>query len=207
MHINRNDSRRTGRPNDQIEWKGRLYIPFHNAPLAGGLFLPTAGDSIDEFLALPSKLEYRLRSRWNGVLPGGLAAARIQGDSMNGLGSDNPIVILRSYNPKFSPQTLDPTGQYLIRGVFLATIADEDVSLVNTETLRVYAEREESIRPSAGQAHRVLRMRPDNNLHIPDQAQPGNAEASPLRTDGIPPAVSSKHRAGGFPKDRRRPPA
>jgi hypothetical protein len=83
------------------------------------------------------------------------------------LGSDNPIVLLRSYNPKFSPQTLDPTGQYRIRGVFLETVADGDVSLVHTETLRVYTEQEESISPSAGQALRVLRMRPDDNLQIP----------------------------------------
>jgi len=55
--------------------------------------------------------------------------------------SDSPIFTLRSYNPKFSPQKLDPNGRYRVRGIFLSSVADEDVSLIDTERLRVMRER------------------------------------------------------------------
>ncbi len=98
MRFNQNNSRKKTCANNQIYCKGRLHIPFHKAPVAGGLFLPTTEDSIDEFLVLPSRLEYRLRSRWSGILPEGLAAARIQGDSMNDLGIFHGKIIIFRYS-------------------------------------------------------------------------------------------------------------
>jgi hypothetical protein len=46
------------RTNDQISWKGCLYIPFHRVPIAGGPFLSTSADSIDQHLELPPEQEF-----------------------------------------------------------------------------------------------------------------------------------------------------
>jgi hypothetical protein len=188
------------RGNNQIYKDGCLYIPFHRVPIAAGLFLPTAADSIDQHLELPAEHEFR-HGIWERGVNGistpypGLHAARVKGNSMiersvlhgdvvilqrseldyieNGrivaierlgdqegmgswslkllrieppgarrnefgdeIGSDNPMVILRSYNRKIKPWQLDPSLQYRIRGVFRRSIRAEEVRLIDSEMLR-----------------------------------------------------------------------
>jgi hypothetical protein len=52
------------------------------------------------------------------------------------IGSENPVIILRSYNRRISPWQLNPSGQYRIRGVFRRSIRAGDVRLVDSEMLR-----------------------------------------------------------------------
>jgi hypothetical protein len=194
------------RTNDQISWKGCLYIPFHRVPIAGGPFLSTSADSIDQHLELPPVQEFHqgVTDRYvDGVrLPRrGLSAARLQGNSMIGrnildrdviifqcsdfnyvengkivviekhgdeegmgawslkrlvieppsssrnkqrdeIDSGNPTVILRSYNRKVRPWSLDPSGQYRIRGVLRRSIRPDDVRLVDSEMLQAVTDEE-----------------------------------------------------------------
>jgi hypothetical protein len=222
MHVHSN--RKAGRPmardsrsekpgssagtptNDQISWKGCLYIPFHRVPIAGGPFLSTSADFIDQHLELPPEQEFHqgITDRYvDGVrLPRrGLSAARLQGNSMIGrnifdrdviifqcsdfnyvengkivviekhgdeegmgawslkrlvieppsssrneqgdeIDSGNPTVILRSYNQKVRPWSLDPSGQYRIRGVLRRSIRPDDVRLVDSEMLQAVTDGE-----------------------------------------------------------------
>jgi hypothetical protein len=77
------------RTNDQISWKGCLYIPFHRVPIAGGTFLSTSADCIDRHLELPPEQDFHqgVTDRYvDGIrLPRrGLSAALVQGNSMIG---------------------------------------------------------------------------------------------------------------------------
>lgn len=58
---------------------GRLYVPFHNIPVAAGPFLPPSIDSIEQHLELPPENEFShgVRGRYRY-----LSAAEVCGDSM-----------------------------------------------------------------------------------------------------------------------------
>jgi hypothetical protein len=197
---------RGARTNDQISWKGCLYIPFHRVPIAGGPFLSTSADCIDHHLELPPEQEFHqaVTDRYvDGVrLPSrGLSAARLQGNSMIGrkildrdfiisqcsdfdyvengkivvieklgdeegmgarslkrlvikppsssqnkqreeIDSGTPTVVLRSYNRKVRPWSLDPSGQYRVRGVLRRSIRPDDVRLVDSEMLQAVTDEE-----------------------------------------------------------------
>jgi Peptidase S24-like len=69
---------------DLIHWNDCLYIPLHSVPIAGGIFLPTSADSIDQHLELPPGHDGNRDLNVNGVKipPRGLQAARLKGNSM-----------------------------------------------------------------------------------------------------------------------------
>jgi hypothetical protein len=71
----------------RIDFQGRSYIAFHSAPLAGGVFLPTSGDVIEQYLELPREQDFfgNIRDHYiDGVRTPrpGLFAARLSGNSM-----------------------------------------------------------------------------------------------------------------------------
>jgi hypothetical protein len=81
---------------------GNLYVPFHSAPLAGGVFLPSGADSLDEHLELPPEARFcqgiwdYLRNGARGHRPG-LRAARVHGNSMIEWGIfDGDFIIFQS---------------------------------------------------------------------------------------------------------------
>src|SRR5258708_34338978 len=74
-------------PDTSYYCNGGRYVPFHSVPLAGGIFLSTSADSIDQYLELPPESEFRLgiSDRYEGgvrMLRQRLSAARVRGNSM-----------------------------------------------------------------------------------------------------------------------------
>jgi hypothetical protein len=57
--------------------------------------------------------------------------------------SGNPTVILRSYNKEIRPWSLDPSGQYRIRGVLLRSIRADDVRFVESEMVHALTREKE----------------------------------------------------------------
>jgi hypothetical protein len=77
-----------GTNDDRVYFRnGRLYVRFHSAPLAAGIFLPSSTNSSDQHLELPPEYEFRIgfRDRYvDGIRThrSGVFAARIRGNSM-----------------------------------------------------------------------------------------------------------------------------
>jgi Peptidase S24-like len=56
---------------------------------------------------------------------------------------DDPVVVLRSYNPRISPSQLDPSGQYRLHGIFRRSMRPYEATLVDSDLIRQLATREE----------------------------------------------------------------
>ncbi|MDZ4800139.1 MAG: hypothetical protein SGI92_18435 [Bryobacteraceae bacterium] len=55
---------------------------------------------------------------------------------------DDPVVVLRSYNPHVSPARLDPDGRYRVHGIFLRSLRGQDVSFVDANAIRRFVSGE-----------------------------------------------------------------
>jgi hypothetical protein len=49
---------------------------------------------------------------------------------------DDPVVVLRSYNPRIGPARLDPDGRYRVHGVFLRSLRAHDANFVDSDVIR-----------------------------------------------------------------------
>ena len=52
---------------------------------------------------------------------------------------DDPVVVLRSYNPRVSPARLDPDGRYRVHGIFLRSLRGYDLRFVDANVIRSLA--------------------------------------------------------------------
>ncbi len=49
---------------------------------------------------------------------------------------DDPVIVLRSYNPRVSPRQLDPSGRYRVHGIFLRSLRRHDAGFVDSVMIR-----------------------------------------------------------------------
>jgi hypothetical protein len=49
---------------------------------------------------------------------------------------DEPVIVLRSYNPRVSPLRMDPSGQYRVRGILLRSLRRHDTDFVDSDMIR-----------------------------------------------------------------------
>ena len=76
-----------------------------------------------------------------------LVIERPRSSSLNEYGDEidwePPVIVLRSYNPRVSPLRLDPSGRYLVRGIFLRALRRHDAKLVDSDMVHRAATGEE----------------------------------------------------------------
>jgi hypothetical protein len=56
-------------------------------------------------------------------------------DSKVEIGSENPVLALRSYNRKISPAVLEESGQFRVRGFYRRTLHPDEIRLVDSDLL------------------------------------------------------------------------